>query len=234
MRTRITNQILSLFLGASALLGLCLSASADDNTGSIMARVGVTVVHPDSSADVFAGGARIAGADAEVSTEAVPSLTLAYFLTNNVAVELFCCFAKHEVGGKGALNGVDLGDTWIFPPALTLQYHFDNERGFKPYVGVGVQYIAFFDEGRGSLAGNPRLDLDNAFGFTLQAGVDVEIGNGWYLNGDVKRTFLDTDASWQGTNITADVDLDPWLFTAALGRRFNLFGPAPIAPVSYK
>lgn len=234
MKFRIANRIASAALGIGLLFGLTQVASAEDRTGSIMARVGVTVVDPDSSADVFAGGARIAGADAEVSTEVVPSLTLAYFFTNNLAVELFCCFAKHDVDGKGTLNGIDLGDTWIFPPALTLQYHFDTGRGFTPYLGAGIQYIAFFDESRSNLGGNPRLDIDNAVGFTLQAGIDIEIGNGWYLNGDVKKTFLDTDASWEGTNITADVDLDPWLFTAAIGRRFNLFGPAPMAPGPYK
>ncbi|MDH3579371.1 MAG: outer membrane beta-barrel protein [Hyphomicrobiales bacterium] len=169
--SRMTSGIASLLLGAAVFFGVCQTASAEDYTGSVVARVGVTVVDPDSSADVYAGGARLAGASAEVSTEVVPSLTLAYFLTNNLAVELFCCFAKHDVDGKGTLNGVDLGDTWIFPPALTLQYHFHSGRGFKPYVGAGVQYIAFFDEGRSTLAGNPNLDIDSAFGFTLQAGV---------------------------------------------------------------
>ena len=235
MKARISNRLAAVLMGVSMLFGFGHAALADDNTGSIMARVGVSVVHPDSSADVYAGGARIPGADAEVSTEAVPSLTLAYFLTHNLAVELFCCFAKHDVDGKGALNGIDLGDTWIFPPALTLQYHFDNGSAFKPYVGAGLQYIAFFDEGRSTLPGGARLDLDDSVGFTLQAGIDVAIGNGWYLNGDVKKTFFDMDASWEGTNITADVDLDPWIFTAALGRRFNLFGgPAPAAPGPYK
>jgi len=32
--------------------------------------------------------------DAEVSTEVLPTLTLSYFLNKNIAVELFCCFAK--------------------------------------------------------------------------------------------------------------------------------------------
>ncbi len=234
MKTGIANRVASVVLGAGLLLGLNQAVLAEDRTGSVTVRVGATVVDPDSSADVFAGGARIAGADAEVSTEVVPSLTLAYFFTHNVAVELFCCFAKHEVDGKGTLNGIDLGDTWIFPPALTLQYHFDTGGAFKPYVGAGIQYINFFDESRSDLAGGARLDIDDAVGFTLQAGVDIDIGNGWFLNGDVKKTFLDTDASWEGTNVTADVDLDPWLFTAAVGRRFNLFGPAPMAPGPYK
>ncbi|MDH3579370.1 MAG: hypothetical protein OEM91_01930 [Hyphomicrobiales bacterium] len=60
------------------------------------------------------------------------------------------------------------------------------------------------------------------------------MGNGWFLNGDVKKTWLDADASWQGTNITSDVEIDPWLFTAAIGRRFNLFGSRHAAAVPLK
>ncbi|NJM56023.1 MAG: OmpW family protein, partial [Verrucomicrobiae bacterium] len=134
--------------GATVLVAT-VPAAAGEYDGSFMVRAGVTVVNPDSSAEVFAGGARLAGADAEVSTEVIPSLTLSYFFNKNLAVELFCCFAKHEVEGKGTLNNAKLGDLWIFPPALTLQYHFDPVAGFKPYVGAGIQYIAFFDEGRG-------------------------------------------------------------------------------------
>lgn len=207
-------------------LMLIMSASAPalagDYAGNMMARFGLTVVNPDTEADVFAGGVLQPTLDADVSTEVIPSLTLTYFLNRNLAVELFCCFAKHEVDGKGGLAGFDLGDTWIFPPALTLQYHFDSIHGMKPYVGAGLQYIKFFDEGRASGLGGVKLDIDDAFGFTLQAGVDIPVGDGWYLNGDVKKTWLETDAKWVGTNVTSDVELDPWIFTVGVGYRFNL------------
>ncbi len=220
-----TRLFAALALAASLAIGShATTATAGDYGGDFMIRVGGSVVNPDSSADVFAGGVTIAGADAEVSTEVIPSATLTYFFNKNFAVELFCCFAKHEVDGRGALAGFDLGDTWIFPPALTLQYHFDSMNGFKPYVGAGVQYIAFFSEGNSSSLGGAGLDIDDAFGLTLQAGVDVEIGSGWYLNADVKKTWIQADASWSGTNITADVDIDPWIFSAGIGYRFNLFG----------
>ena len=39
----------------------------------------------------------------------------------------------------------------------------------------------------------PSVDIDDAVGFTLQAGVDVSLGGGWYLNADVKKTWLDTE-----------------------------------------
>jgi outer membrane protein len=196
-------------------------AAAGDYSGDFLVRLQGTVVAPDASADVDLGTGVVAGLDADVSTEVVPTLTLTYFMTNNLAVELFCCFAKHEAEGKGGLAGTDLGDFWIFPPALTLQYHFDSMGGFKPYVGAGVQYIAFFSEGSSDLGG-AKINLDDAFGFTLQAGVDVELGQGWYLNADVKKTWLDTEASWDGTPVTADVDVDPWIFSVGVGYRFNL------------
>jgi outer membrane protein len=205
---------------ASGLAVTAAPAVAGSESGNFMVRVQGTVVDPDSSAKVSAGGAPLAGADAEVDTEVLPTLTLSYFLTKNVAVELFCCFANMEAEGKGAINGVDLGDFWVFPPALTLQYHFDSIGGIKPYVGAGVQYIHFFSEGNSDLGA--KIDLDDALGFTLQAGIDVPLGNGWYLNADVKKTWIETDASWGATGITADVDIDPWIYSLGVGYRFNL------------
>ena len=91
-----------------------------------------------------------------------------------------------------------------------------------------MQYINFFDEGTGANAlGASSVDIDAAFGFTLQAGVDVSIGDGWYLNADVKKTWLNTDVTWYntalgGADVRADVDIDPWIISAGLGYRFNL------------
>jgi outer membrane protein len=227
------TQRLRVLAAAGSLAAATLAAvpaTAGDYNGDFLVRAGISVVSPDSSAEVFSGGTRVPGFDAEVSTQVIPSLTLSYFFNKNLAVELFCCFAKHEATGKGGINGVDLGDFWIFPPALTLQYHFDSVGGFKPYVGAGLQYIAFFNEGRSATLGG-NIKLDDAVGFTLQAGVDVEIGRGWYLNADVKKTWLETDAAWTGTPITAKVDVDPWIVSANLGYRFNLFGPRYSEPL---
>ena len=94
--------------------------------------------------------------------------------------------------------------------------------GFKPYVGVGGQYIHLFDESS-NIGG--KLDIDDAFGFALQAGVDVSLGDGWYLNADVKKIWINTDVTWDfggGNNIRADVDIDPWIISAGVGYRFNL------------
>ncbi|HRY06505.1 MAG TPA: OmpW family outer membrane protein [Hyphomicrobiaceae bacterium] len=211
-------------VGAFAFMAVSLTstASAGDYKGDFMIRAGVSVVMPDTDAKVFSNGGYLGPAyDADVKNKWIPSATLTYFFTDNLAAELFCCFSKHDIDGKGALAGADLGDTWIFPPIVTLQYHFTGMGRLKPYVGAGVQWIHFFSEGRSPDLGG-KLDLDDAFGFVLQAGIDIEIGGGWYLNADVKKSFIDTDASWKGTPFAADVDLDPWIISANVGYRFNL------------
>jgi len=211
-----------------------------------MVRVLATGVNPDSDATVRAGGVPIPGADADVSDEVIPALTISYFLNKNLAVELFCCFARHEIDAKETIAGLgEIADTWIFPPALTLQYHFNSMGRLKAYVGAGVRYINFFDTGTGANAlGATKVDIDEAWGFTLQAGLDVPLGNGWSFNADVKKTWLDTKVTWRksaglgGVNVVGKADVDPWIFSAGLGYRFNLgsvFGhraeAAPIAPI---
>ncbi len=228
--TRSALAALAVFMGLAGGVGPALAGS---ESGDVMVRVLATVVNPDSDATVRAGGATIPGADAEVSTEVIPALTLSYFFNQNIALELFCCFAKHQIDGKGTIANLnEIADTWIFPPALTLQYHFTNMGRFKPYAGVGLQYINFFDTGTGeNVLGAQKVSIDDAVGFTLQAGLDISLGNGWYLNADVKKTWLDTTVTWHnnralgGLDVTGDADVDPWIFSGGLGYRFNLFGP---------
>ena len=197
--------------------------------GDFMVRILGAAVVPDTDVDsIRTNGVLTPGADADVTDAYVPATTLTYFFTPNIAAELFCCVAEHEIDGEGTFAALgELAETWIFPPTLTLQYHFTGSRTFKPYVGAGVTYIAFFDEDVGSgLTGVATgVDIDDAWGFALQAGVDIALGGNWHFNADVKKIFLNTDVTWQlagGGNIVADVDLDPWVFSAGFGYRFHL------------
>ncbi|MEO1207173.1 MAG: OmpW family outer membrane protein [Pseudomonadota bacterium] len=224
----------AVLLSPSAPPAIAGGLPAGDYAGDFMIRAGLAGVLPNSKFDaitvdgtpgVFGSGA------AEVDDSAVPHLTLSYFLTRNVAVELFCCFAQHGVQAAGPLSALDeLGETMIFPPALTLQYHFDTGTSVKPYLGVGAQYIHFFDTSS-SIGGT--LEIDDAWGVVAQAGADIEMGNGWYLNGDIKYTWLESDAQFRnalgtGTDLDVGFDLDPLIVSVALGYRFNLLkSPTP-------
>jgi len=224
----------SIARAALASAALCVGATgalAGDNNGNFMVRVqGTYVVTQDDVKALTSsvpGVGKAFGDDAEVSDEFIPTLTLTYFMNKNVAVELFCCFAKFDVDGKGTNLGPigKVADTWAFPPILTLQYHFDPVMGIKPYVGAGVQYIHYFDSKTGNVAGS--VDFKDSWGFALQAGLDYQLGGGWYANVDVKKIWLDTEVSWKdpvgaGTTINSKVDIDPLIISAGVGYRFNL------------
>ncbi|MBU1211023.1 MAG: outer membrane beta-barrel protein [Alphaproteobacteria bacterium] len=226
-----------LAVSAATLLAIAIGtttpSAAGDYSGDFMIKAGVSGVLPNSKFDGLSlnGTPFLAGDIAEVDDSWVPSLTLTYFVNKNIGVELFCCFAQHGVEGKGpVLGGADLGETTIFPPILSLQYHFDGIKGIKPYIGAGVQFIHFFDESS-EIGGN--LEIDSAFGFSLQGGVDVELGSGWYAGADVRYTWLDTEATFTNVpglgRLETDFDLDPLIVSAHVGYRFNLFNrePAP-------
>ena len=92
---------------------------------------------------------------------------------------------------------------------------------FKPYVGAGVNYTVLFNEDAGPSYSN--LELDNNFGWALQAGFDCHLRANWFFNVDVKKLWLDTDASVSlgATPVTADVDIDPWIVGVGFGYKFG-------------
>jgi len=194
---------------AGVIAGAAVPAQAGDYSGDMLVRVQGTYLNFNDESSP---------SGLELDDQFIPTLTLTYFLNKNLAVELFCCFANLDADLAGAGN---VAEFWVFPPALTLQYHFDSMGAFKPYVGAGVQYILPFDEDGVGLLANERVEVDDALGFTLQAGVDVEIGQGWYLNADVKKTWIEHTVSINGAD-AFDVDIDPWIFSVGLGYRFNL------------
>lgn len=188
--------------------------------GNWMIRVRGIGILPDTDASVSVGGVATPGNGLDIDDRIVPELDFTYFLTSNLAVELVLALSKHDVTGTGGLAGVDVGDFYIIPPHLMLQYHFDLGNGLKPYIGAGVNYSIIFNEGNG--AGFNGLDIDNGFGFALQAGIDIQVKENWYMNVDVKKTWLNVDAKTNlgATPVRADIDVDPWVVGVGLGYRF--------------
>ena len=223
-------------LGFAAALLSSQPAMAGSENGDFMIRLqGTAVITQDKLKSLNSstlGDLKALGFDAEVSDEIVPTATLTYFLNKNLALELFCCFAKHSIDLKppAAFAGLagEVAEMWIFPPVVTLQYHFTGMGALKPYVGAGVQYIHFFNEKTGAnTLGASSVSISDAFGPALQAGIDISMGNGWYLNADVKKVWLDTKVTWQDTvggTIVAKDRLDPLTVSLGIGYRFDLFG----------
>ncbi len=225
-------------LGAVAALAVGIAmapaAQAGDPSGNFQIKAGYSGVFWDNeNHGIKVNGTTIVGADAGARDLSLPTATLTYYLTRNIGLELFCCFASAKVIGEGVLANNQLATTWTFPPALTLQYHFDGLGPVVPYIGVGAQWIHYFNE-KSKIAGFDKANFDDSLGVVLQAGFDYNIGGGLSFGIDVKKTWTDTKITWSdtaGNRITTSHDLDPLIVTANIGYRFNLFGSRTAAPL---
>lgn len=197
------------FLGLMTTLSPSNAENFESEFDRWIVRFRMIDVHPDTNQSVTG-----LNANAHVENDIVPEIDFTYFWTKNIATELILATSEHEVYTN---NGIDLGDTWVLPPQLTMQYHFRPEKQIRPYVGAGVGYIMYYGGNSGAVN---SVEYDDGFSYTLQAGVDIGLDDDWALNFDVKRIFHNTNVSINGGAITADVDLNPWVFGAGLAYRF--------------
>lgn len=145
----------------------------------------------------------------------VPEVDLTYFFTKNISAELIAATAKHTVSADAS----KVGDTWILPPTLTVQYHFTPDNQFSPYVGAGLNYSWFYGED----AASPftKMGVEGGLGYAVQAGFDYWINKNWGVNFDVKYIDLNVDVSVNNGALHAyDVDLNPVVVGAGVSYRF--------------
>ncbi|WP_404809727.1 OmpW/AlkL family protein [Methylobacillus gramineus] len=165
-----------------------------------------------------------AGAKLEVSDKVIPELDISYYVTKNIALELVLALGtRHNVGIKGA-NGVaneDLGSVNLLPPTLTAQWHFRPDQTFDPYVGAGVNYTRFMDNGLHSDQLNQDIRVErNSWGPALQAGFDYNLPDGWLINADIKYLWIDTDVRLKNGTKIDSLDINPWVVGFGFGKRF--------------
>ncbi|HHG4196693.1 TPA: OmpW family outer membrane protein [Escherichia coli] len=143
-----------------------------------------------------------------------------------------------SLGGFSVTNNTQLGLTFTYmatgdiatvhhlPPTLMAQWYFgDASSKFRPYVGAGINYTTFFDNGfndHGKEAGLSDLSLKDSWGAAGQVGVDYLINRDWLVNMSVWYMDIDTTAKYKSgvTTVKDSVRLDPWVFMFSAGYRF--------------
>ncbi len=230
-------RLLGVIAAGAAATFFTAPAFAQDNPWMVRGRI--IGVLPDEGASLSAGGAALGGS-VEISDQYVPELDISYFFTDNIAAELILAVTPHDVtatnveipGAFGPAN-VDLGDVWLLPPTLTLQYHFNTGSNFKPYVGAGVNATFFFNEDEGPVADS--IEYDPSFGGALQAGFDYDLDGvrgGWAFNADIKKVWISPDVTVDLSSalgpvlianevkVDADVDIDPLIIGLGLAYKY--------------
>jgi len=201
-------------------------------------RLRVVGILPQESAKIG-----VIGGDINISNAYIPELDITYFFAKNFSAELILGTSKHKVKTQGsnltAIGGssaadVNLGKVWLLPPTLTLQYHLPTGAAFKPYIGAGANYTIFYNADKGPVV--QAIDYQNKFSFAAQAGIDYDITKTVFLNIDVKKLFLNTNATVNAANLTpagnqslapvlkninADVKIRPWVVGVGVGYRIK-------------
>ncbi len=222
-------------LGASLLALAAVAPLAHAfEAGDIVVRAGAVTVDPreDSSDIRHATLGTIGGSKATLDSDTQLGLNFAYMLTDKVGIELLAATPfSHSVGVKGipapfnGLNG-SLGDTKHLPPTLSLVYYpLDSKSAVQPYVGLGLNYTAFFDTSLSSSAegkGFRGLELDNSVGVAAQLGADFMLTDNWLVNAQVRYIDIDTEGTTYlaGNKVSVDVEVDPFVYMVGVGYKF--------------
>lgn len=192
-------------LACACALALTAPAQAQE-AGDWTVSAGAHAVAPKSGNGRLAGGALAA----DVGSDWRPTVTAEYFFSPNWGLEVLASLPfEHDI----RLNGVHAGSARHLPPTVSLQYHFKGER-VTPFLGLGLNYTAFFDEdARGPLAGT-ELELEASWGLAAHGGVDIAVGDRKWLRLDARWIDIDTDVSVNGADV-GTVQVDPWVYGAA-------------------
>ena len=150
----------------------------------------------------------------DVNNATVPELDLTYMIRDYLGVELILATSRHQLTSSiGGLGGVN-----VLPPTLLLQYHFNHPGRVRPYVGAGMNYTLFYNNGLHA-GGQPVSIRNHSFGPALQAGVDVQVTKTLFVNADIKKIWMHTDASLGG-QLLGRVSIDPVVVGLGVGMRF--------------
>jgi outer membrane protein W len=217
--------------------GIGAVAAAVPNPATALAAVG------------WSGGAGTPffGSNTKISSAVVPTIDLSYFITKNWAIEAICCVTPHHVTGVGPLQGASVIKSWVFPPSLLLQYHVTNFGAFQPYLGVGVNYTAFW----GTRPGNqtvafPSLNsnlnavsqlttglpttvfatatsasITSSWGVVGQLGADYMLNEHWGINIDAKYIMMEPNAHVWAIANTAPLNTGPLAAPLNLAVKIN-------------
>ncbi|MEL0436001.1 OmpW/AlkL family protein [Phycobacter sp. K97] len=193
-------------LAISAALVAGAAPAVAQSQGDWTFGAGIANVNPKSNNGTLAGGAATINDDTQLS------LTVEYFIRDNLGIELLAATPfEHDI----SINGGYAGTTKQLPPTLSLNYHFPTKGKVKPFLGVGVNYTTFFEES--SPLGT--LSLDDSWGLAINAGADWQVSDNGALRFNVRYMDIDSEAFLNGASI-GTAEIDPVVIGVAYVHRF--------------
>jgi outer membrane protein len=151
----------------------------------------------------------------EASNGFAVSFGATYLFSKHWALELFGTLPAELTLSRDE----EIGTFDVAPIGLTAQYHVSDARDrLRVYVGLGLAYTRIGDE-HASGAAAP-LQLEDAHGVTVIAGLDMNLGSRWFASVDARWFDMDSDVSLGGAAI-GQVQVDPLSLGLSIGRRLR-------------
>jgi len=228
-RKAVTQLLMGSLLASVMFFGggvLDVSSALALEAGDVLVRLRGIGVVPTAESDGI--GPDLTTSRLDPQPAVVPELDITYMATKNIGIELILATSPHDLDMTGALSSLNKSaESWLLPPTLLIQYHFMADGSIRPYVGAGVNYtISYAENASGSLetalGGGTDVSAGNSWGWAVQAGVDVDIDDRWFVNLDVKYVAisLDTTLTTGGVQRQTDVDINPIIVGVGVGYRF--------------
>jgi outer membrane protein len=181
------------------------------HAGDVLVRLRAISIVPEVSAN---SGNTLSAINIGVNNATVPELDLTYMVRDSIGVELILGTSRQQVTSSlGGLGGVN-----VLPPTLLLQYHFNHQGRVRPYVGAGMNYTYFYNDGL-NVGGQGIQISHSSFGPAVQAGVDVQITKKLFLNADIKKIWMRTD-TMLGSESLGTLHIDPIVVGVGIGMKF--------------
>lgn len=188
-------------------------------------------------------GYRLPWMDGHLSVETILALpfTVEFKADGTLKTDSIAPYALGNIPTGVPPLGEEFGESKVLPPVVTLVYRFMLDKPLRPYVGGGMSYMITYDSKVTNPIltqyGQPKLEIDDVFGFVVQGGVEYRFYQDWWVNADVKFIGgLESEAKvtgiWVDTpalptyspaevgNATVNVTVDPWVFHLGVGFDF--------------
>lgn len=223
-------------VAASAALLCSLTASADEQVWSNSFRLGLYSVFYHTSATDLQGP--YVPADVNFKARDLETLYVGYVrrLTSDFSVELALGYPPlSKVEGKGVAkvgsvpyNGQVVSSARWLSPTLLMEYNFLPESyKFRPYIGVGVNYTAFYDresnaQGNAAQGGPTRISLTSSVGPVGTVGLAWNVSGHWHVYSSYSITRVNTRITTDtaGVERTAAIKFGPQAWVLSAGYSF--------------
>lgn len=200
-------------LALALLAGAALATPAvAQSAGEFTVGVGLASVMPKDGNGTLDGGLKL-----NVGNNARPTITVEYFVQDNVGIELLAATPfQHDIDIKGMGK---VGTTKHLPPTISVNYHFPMEGNLKPFVGAGLNYTAFFTERTTGALKGADLDLKESWGLALHAGADYWMTDKDAIRADLRWIDIDSKVKLNGKEI-GTAKIDPLVVGVSYIRKF--------------